>query len=716
MAVEGGSRRGRDDHHESAIHSRGKKKYQRHTSEQIQLLEATFDECPHPDENLRSQLSQEMGLTPRQIKFWFQNRRTQLKAKSETADNSLLKMENHKIRSENIAIKEALKNAICSTCGGPHSAQGDCHEEQRLHYENAQLKKELERVSTIVSRYIGRPIMSQFPPDYVEQSHLCSPDLSMVTSLSATQQRMVTMASGGPPPNGIIVSASNTIHPSHPLLLTGMQKSLIADIATSALKELMRLIKTNEPFWTKSADGRDVLDIDNYERMFPRPNTSTRNPNLWVEASRATGHVMVDSLQLVEMFNDSAKWAGLFPTIVLQARTIEVISSGLFGNRSGSLQLMYEELQVTSQLVPIRQFTFIRYCQQINQETWAVVDFSYDLPRDDGLPYSQLNSRRLPSGCLIRRRPNGYSKIIWIEHVEIEEKTTFHRLYRDLIYSGLAFGAERWISCLQRSCERIVFQMMANSSMCELGVITSAEGKKSMMKLAQRMVNNFCASISHRDGHLWSCESDFDNFEVHTTLYKSTDYVRSNTTILGATTTVWLSHSPESVFDFLRDESNRPKWDVLASNKPVHEVTQITNGAHPGNRISVLRAQNTRNVNILILQESCTNSSESLVVYCPVDLTAINIAMRGEEPVNVPLLPSGFAITSDGRHSMSISGNTSNGVASSGSLLTLVVKMVVSGLPCEKLGEQSVATINNIIGNRVREIKAAMINCSSTTT
>jgi hypothetical protein len=44
-----------------------------------------FKECPHPDENQRMQLSRELGLEPRQIKFWFQNRRTQMKVCSLTA-------------------------------------------------------------------------------------------------------------------------------------------------------------------------------------------------------------------------------------------------------------------------------------------------------------------------------------------------------------------------------------------------------------------------------------------------------------------------------------------------------------------------------------------------------------------------------------------------------------------------------------------------------
>jgi Homeodomain len=38
-----------------------------------------FKESPHPDEKQRQQLSKQLGLSARQVKFWFQNRRTQMK-------------------------------------------------------------------------------------------------------------------------------------------------------------------------------------------------------------------------------------------------------------------------------------------------------------------------------------------------------------------------------------------------------------------------------------------------------------------------------------------------------------------------------------------------------------------------------------------------------------------------------------------------------------
>jgi homeobox-leucine zipper protein len=38
-----------------------------------------FKECPHPDDKQRKELSRELGLEPLQVKFWFQNKRTQMK-------------------------------------------------------------------------------------------------------------------------------------------------------------------------------------------------------------------------------------------------------------------------------------------------------------------------------------------------------------------------------------------------------------------------------------------------------------------------------------------------------------------------------------------------------------------------------------------------------------------------------------------------------------
>jgi homeobox-leucine zipper protein len=111
---------------------------------------------------------------------------------------------------------------------------------------------------------------------------------------------------------------------------------------------------------------------------------------------------------------------------------------------------------------------------------------------------------------------------------------------------------------------------------------------------------------------------------------------------------------------------------------------------------------------MLILQESCTDASGSLVVYAPIDIPAGNVVMSGEDPSAVPLLPSGFAILPDGRPGASTSAEPSD----AGSLVTVAFQILVSSLPSSKLNAESVATVNSLISTTVEQIKAAL-NCAS---
>ncbi|CAI0400189.1 unnamed protein product [Linum tenue] len=711
----GGNGSGPSGDHDSspADPQRKKKRYHRHTATQIQKLEAMFKECPHPDEKQRLYLSRELGLSPRQIKFWFQNRRTQMKAQHERADNCALRAENDKIRCENIAIREALKNVICPSCGGP-PVTVDCYfDEHKLRMENAQLKDELDRVSSIAAKYIGRPI-SHLPP--VQPIHVSSLDLSMATFGGHAM-------GGGPSLDldlDLLPPPANL--PFQPLGISNVDKSLMTDVAANALDELLRLLKTDEPLWMKSStDGRDVLNLEAYQRLFPKVNDHLKNPNVRIEASRDSGVVIMNGLALVDMFMDSSKWVELFPTIVSTAKTIELVSSGLMGAHSGCLQLMYEELQLLSPLVPTREFYILRYCQQIEQGAWAIVNVSYDIPQFA----SQFRSQRLPSGCLIEDMPNGYCKVTWVEHVEIEDRAPIHRLYRDLIYSGMAFGAERWLTTLQRMCERYACLMVSNTSTRDLGgVIPSPEGKRSLMKLAQRMVNSFCSSISASNSHQWTTLSGLNETGVRVTFRRGSDPGQPSGMFLCAATTFWLPVSPQNVFNFFKDEKTRSQWDVLSSGSGVEEITHLANGSHPGNCISILRAFSSSQNSMVVLQESCIDSSGSLVVHCPVEVQAMNMAMSGEDPSCIPLLPSGFTICSDGNlrgepllgdgASTSSNGGIGSGIAKSsgGSLITVAFQILVSSLPSAKLNMESVNTINNVIGTTIQQIKAAL-DCPS---
>jgi hypothetical protein len=94
-------------------------------------------------------------LEPRQVKFWFQNRCTQLKAHTECAENSMLRAKNEKLRSENLLMREALKNPQCPHYGGLAIVGEMSFDEQQLHIENGRLKEELDRVSALAADHAG---------------------------------------------------------------------------------------------------------------------------------------------------------------------------------------------------------------------------------------------------------------------------------------------------------------------------------------------------------------------------------------------------------------------------------------------------------------------------------------------------------------------------------------------------------------------------------
>ncbi|RLN08863.1 homeobox-leucine zipper protein ROC8-like [Panicum miliaceum] len=685
-----------------------KKRYHRHTPRQIQQLEAMFKECPHPDENQRMQLSRELGLEPRQIKFWFQNRRTQMKAQHERQDNCFLRAENDKIRCENIAMREALRNVICPTCGGPPVAD-DYFDEQKLRMENARLKEELDRVSSLTSKYLGRPF-TQLPPVQ---------PLSMSSSLDLSVGGLGSPALGPSLDLDLLSGGSSGYHhPAFhlPTAVSEMERPMMAEMATRAMDELIRMAQAGEQLWARTGgpDGREVLNVDTYDSIFSKPGSSFRGPDVHVEGSRDSGLVFMSAIGLVDMFMDSSKWMEFFPAIVSNARTIDVLVNGMAG-RSESLVLMYEELHVMSPVVPTRELCFLRYCRQIEHGLWAIADVSVDLqPRDArfGGPPPPPRSCRLPSGCLIADMANGYSKVTWVEHMEVEDRVPIHLLYRDLILSGAAFGAHRWLAALQRACERCACLATAGMPPRDNAGVTP-EGNRSMMKLSQRMVSGFCASLSASQLHRWTTLSGPNDVGVRVMVHRSTDPGQPSGVVLSAATSIWLPVPCDRVFAFICDENTRSQWDVLSHGNPVQEVSRIPNGSHPGNCISLLRGLNASQNSMLILQESCTDASGSLVVYAPIDIPAANVVMSGEDPSAIPLLPSGFTILPDGRPGASPSSSAGPlGSPPAGSLVTVAFQILVSSLPSSKLNAESVATVNSLISTTVEQIKAAL-NCAS---
>ncbi|RZC57432.1 hypothetical protein C5167_004732 [Papaver somniferum] len=732
-----------------------KKRYHRHTPQQIQELEALFKECPHPDEKQRNELSRRLVLEARQVKFWFQNRRTQMKTQIERHENSILRQENDKLRAENMNVREAMRNPMCNNCGGA-AVLGDVSlEEQHLRVENARLKEELDRVCALAGKFLGRPVSSigdPLPPSMQISAGLdlavginggfggmnhgmsgVNPNLLMGNN---NNQFRGSGGSGGMPAMSMVPHQQQSISSG---VDRSVENSMYLDLAMAAMEELVRMAQTNEPVWIPSSfeGGKETFNRDEYTRMFA-PCIGSKPNGFVTEATRETGVVIVNSVALVETLMDAKRYVDMFPCVIARCNTTDVISSGVGGTRNGALQLMHAEFQVLSPLVQIREVNFLRFCKQHAEGVWAVVDISVDANQENSDTYTYL-SRRLPSGCVIQDMPNGYCKVTWVEHAEYDENS-IHRIYQPLVNAGLGFGAQKWVATLQRQCECIAI-LMSNMPIRDQTGITQS-GRKSMLKLAQRMTQNFCAGVCPSSVHKWNRLSAGNvDADVRVMTRKSIDDPGEPPgVVLSAATSVWLPISPQKLFDFLRDERLRSEWDILSNGGPMQQMSHINKGQDPGNCVSLLRAgaMNASQSSMLILQETCIDASGSLVVYAPVDIPAMHVVMSGGDSAYVALLPSGFSIVPDGGpHRQSISncadppnGSNNNdgsdgggsssqqltsdaaGPGASGSLLTVAFQILVNSLPTAKLTVESVETVNNLISCTVQKIKAAL-NCEN---
>ncbi|KAG5083896.1 hypothetical protein JHK82_054061 [Glycine max] len=85
-----------------------KEKKKRLTNNQIELLERSFQEEIKLDPERKMKLSRELGLQPRQIAVWFQNRRTRWKAKQLEHLYDMLKHQYDVVSNEKQKLQEEL--------------------------------------------------------------------------------------------------------------------------------------------------------------------------------------------------------------------------------------------------------------------------------------------------------------------------------------------------------------------------------------------------------------------------------------------------------------------------------------------------------------------------------------------------------------------------------------------------------------------------------
>lgn len=88
-------------------------------------------------------------------------------------------------------------------------------------------------------------------------------------------------------------------------------------------------------------------------------------------------------------------------------------------------------------------------------------------------------------------------------------------------------------------------------------VIRSAEARRNMMRLSQRMVKTFCVNISTAYGQSWTALSETTKDTVRITTRKMCEPGQPTGVVLCAVSTTWLPFSHHQVFDLLRDQHHQ---------------------------------------------------------------------------------------------------------------------------------------------------------------
>lgn len=640
-----------------------------------------------------------------------------MKTQLERHENAILRQENDKLRAENELLKQNMSDPICNNCGGPVVPVPVSYEQQQLRIENARLKDELGRVCALANKFLGRPLTSSaspVPPFGSNTKFDLAVGRNGYGNLGHTDNTLpMGLDNNGGVMMPLMKPIGNAVGNEVPF-----DRSMFVDLALAAMDELIKIAQVESPIWIKSLDGgKEVLNHEEYMRTFP-PCIGMKPSNFVIEATRESGVVLANSLDLVETLMDVNGWVEMFPSLIARAATIDIVSSGMGGTKSGALQMIHAEFQVISPFVPVRQVKFLRLCKQLAEGVWAVADVSVDGNQENLNAQTPVTCRRLPSGCIIQDMNNGCCKVTWVEHSEYDESAV-HRLYRHILNSGMGFGAQRWIAALQRHYECMAM-LLSPTILGEDQTVINLGGKKSMLKLARRMVDSFCSGVCASTLHNWGnlvVESVSEDVRILTRKIIN-EPGEPDGIVLSVSTSVWLPVSQQRLFDFLRDEQSRSQWDILSNGGILQEMVQIPKGQGHWNTVSVLRStavDANASDNMLILQETWNDVSGSLVVYAPVDVQSVSVVMNGGDSTYVALLPSGFVILPGNSFSNgepnNCNGNPAkrdcDGNSGGGSFLTVGFQILASNLPSAKLTVESVKTVHNLISCTMQRIKTA---------
>ncbi|KAG8502713.1 hypothetical protein CXB51_000489 [Gossypium anomalum] len=357
----------------------------------------------------------------------------------------------------------------------------------------------------------------------------------------------------------------------------------------ATMEQIMRMVEVGEPQCFLSSDCNCNFDQDVLS-SFSKLNFEPLN----IETSRETAIVEMNPMNIIQFLMDTVgilfplipfHYATTFYSIVSRTTLLGVI-----------LENMSAEFHQCTPLIPARQSYFARYCKKHTNGTWGVVDVSLE----SLFPYPQVQFRRRPSGCVIQEVGNRGSEVTWIEHVEVDSRS-LHPIFRPIVSSGFAFSAKQWIATINRHCQWLTTSMARTAPTAD-GVLIPQEGRESLLKLAEKMTKNFFNNINSCSENVWSgLPQNFAAQDVrlrYGNIFKVPGKPSGNIVIF--TTSTHIPVPMEVLFDFLRHERKRNRWDFLSNQRHVRELVYVSNGENPKNRVSIMQV----NVRVSIISFS----------------------------------------------------------------------------------------------------------------
>ena len=643
------------------------------SQQQHQALQEFCAAYPKPTEKQKHELSNQIGLSVTQITDWVWRKRTQKNAQTERQEfYSQQQKKIDDLHTQLQQYQEVFSKIICPHCGN-HVAPNT---EQPLRIEGAPPQPEIYQISSITNTrgksHKGKGVMA-FPPDPVHSSstHLHS--------------RVI----------------NDSVHEQSSIMT---DRVLVSQIRSSVVDELIILATATLPLWTSAPESSSLMFQEyiceaEYKRVFTK-GLDLRPEGFQSESSRHSGIVLINPTALVNILMDVDQWSTMFCSIISTARTIDVLSVGTSGCYNGTTQVMTAEFQVATPYIPTRVTHFVRYCQQLSEENWVIVDVSVDSLSSKLDPHSRSQCQKRPSGCLIQGLSDGSSQVIWVEHVDVKDKR-IHRKYLPLVETGIAFGARRWMTTLQRQVERSLYVASITNPPSDFSVTLPVEGRKNLLQMAHMVMSHFCADFGNSTTHNWILAEQTrygQGLKVSTNkLWDRPNKPPGLTRTAAATFTHLASHS--RLFDFLRDVHLRNQWDPQSKERYIQEIIHITTGHDARNCVSLLQINNT-----YVLQECCTDSIGSYIVYAPIDIVALQTLLGGFDLDPFILLVSGFTIQPDMVGYSRTDAHPDNPLL--GSLVTIGTQIALESLESKK---GLVTLICQLLQDTVEQIQSAAI-------